>query len=97
MTWSTHRISFYHGPTSNGLWGGRCSCGARFVGSQEGAENWAATHDLNGECLCCGKTNIRLFLVQKHFMGEKAEWLMCADCATEEQEIEYHERERHAP
>ena len=47
MTWSTHRISFYHGPTSNGLWGARCSCGSRFVGSQEGAENWAATHDLD--------------------------------------------------
>ena len=45
--WSAHRISFYRGPTSNGLWRGRCSCGARFVGSQEGAENWAATHDLD--------------------------------------------------
>ena len=55
------------------------------------------THSWSGECDCCGGSNKRIFRIEQKFMGRPIEWLMCADCATEEQEIEYYERERHAP
>ena len=47
-----------------------------------------------GECVCCGKDGQRIFLVQQTFANRTTVWPLCADCATEEQEIEHYERER---
>ena len=45
MTWSTHQVRFYHGP-SGGLWSVRCTCGLLETGTQQQVENLAAIHDL---------------------------------------------------
>ena len=55
------------------------------------------THSWSGECDCCGESNKRIFRIEQKFINRTAEWLLCANCAAEEEEIEHYERERSAP
>ena len=55
------------------------------------------THSWSGECMCCGESNKRIFCIEQNFMDSPVKFLMCADCATEEQEIEHYEQQQRAP
>ena len=53
-----------------------------------GTANWI------DECICCGQMNARMFYVEEKIGGHTWNAVLCADCVSEEQEVEHYEQQQ---